>query len=98
VAQSGGSKGRSNKGMKLTSVERIGRSQLIPSVRRTCGEFGGSEKALQVTSDGLAHPLLRLAPRSAKRVIEGTVRCKAMYRVVDALQPPEDDRPKGGPR
>jgi hypothetical protein len=27
--------GRSNKGMKLTSVERIGRSQLIPGVRRT---------------------------------------------------------------
>jgi hypothetical protein len=25
----------SNKGMKLTSVERIGRSQLIPGVRRT---------------------------------------------------------------
>jgi hypothetical protein len=24
-----------NKGMKLTSVERIGRSQLIPGVRRT---------------------------------------------------------------
>jgi hypothetical protein len=28
----------SNKGMKLTSVERIGRSQLIPSVRRTVGD------------------------------------------------------------
>jgi hypothetical protein len=28
--------GQSNKGMKLTSVERIGRSQLIPGVRRTC--------------------------------------------------------------
>ena len=28
---------RSNKGMKLTSVERIGRSQLIPGVRRTVG-------------------------------------------------------------
>jgi hypothetical protein len=27
----------SNKGMKLTSVERIGRSQLIPGVRRTNG-------------------------------------------------------------
>jgi hypothetical protein len=27
----------SNKGMKLTSFERIGRSQLIPSVRRTMG-------------------------------------------------------------
>jgi len=26
---------RHNKGMKLTSVERIGRSQLIPSVGRT---------------------------------------------------------------
>jgi hypothetical protein len=27
--------GPSNKGMKLTSAERIGRSQLIPGVRRT---------------------------------------------------------------
>jgi hypothetical protein len=27
---------RQNKGMKLTSVEHIGRSQLIPGVRRTC--------------------------------------------------------------
>ncbi len=27
--------GRPNKGMKLTSVERIGRSQLIPGVGRT---------------------------------------------------------------
>jgi len=25
-----------NKGMKQTSVEHIGRSQLIPGVRRTC--------------------------------------------------------------
>ena len=27
-----------NKGMKLTSVERIGRSQLIPGVGQTAGE------------------------------------------------------------
>jgi len=30
-------RGRPNKGMKLTSVEHIGRSQLIPSVLRTVG-------------------------------------------------------------
>ena len=30
-----GANERSNKGMKPTSVERIGRSQLIPGVRRT---------------------------------------------------------------
>jgi hypothetical protein len=29
--------GRPDKGMKLTSVERIGRSQLIPGVRPTYG-------------------------------------------------------------
>jgi hypothetical protein len=32
----------SNKGMKLTSFERIGRSQLIPGVRRTCRVAEGS--------------------------------------------------------
>ena len=34
----GGSTGPSNKGMKQTSVEHIGRSQLIPGVRRPRGE------------------------------------------------------------
>jgi hypothetical protein len=37
VAQSGGSTGRSNKGMKQTSVEHIGRWQLIPGVGPTVG-------------------------------------------------------------
>jgi hypothetical protein len=34
-----------NKGMKQTSVEHIGRSQLIPGVRRALVEPGGGESA-----------------------------------------------------
>jgi hypothetical protein len=42
----------SNKEMKLTSVERIGRSQLISSVKRTCcsaGDWVGWRREWQAT-------------------------------------------------